>query len=96
MGSSQETDCMTFTPLSEGELLLLNSFVWLAYTLFWRAGKHGREGGTGGGRKKKKREGKTLLLLSTNLLLALSDPFFYLGSRHLLSLGSSRLTTLKF
>ena len=26
---------------------------------------------------KKKREGKTLLLLSTNLLLALSDPFLF-------------------
>lgn len=57
-------------------------------------GEGGREGVGEAGRIK--REGKTLLLLSTNLLLALSDPFFYLGSRHLLSLGSSRLTTLKF
>lgn len=81
MGSSQETDCMTFMTLTEGELLLLNSFVWLAFTLFCRTGKHAREGGSAGvgeaRRKKKEKEGKMLLLLSTNLLLALSDPFLF-------------------
>ena len=67
MGSSQKTDCMTFRTLTEGELLLLNSFVWLAFTLFCRTGKHAREGGSEGvgeaRRKKKERREDTLALI---------------------------------
>ena len=58
---------MTFRTLTEGELLILNSFVWLAFTLFCRTGKHAREGGSEGvgeaRRKKKERREDTLALI---------------------------------